>query len=202
MIRFESQLSLLALALIVIMGASVGGFLRQFATAPRTPEVSRPTFSQPARLQLANASSSTTEMQMGHTIKSLPRGSIAAPPDRNAVRPLPAELPTNGKPDSPIEQLKRIDWLAQPDLSKAPLSEIKPLALLPQASGIPGAFTRAINQLLAYLVAYQPRLFLAAIVAGSWVGWSCHRRLTKLTEYAAERCDRDDHQETELRRAA
>ena len=114
----------------------------------------------------------------------------------------PALLQPPGKQESPIEQLRQIDWLAQPDLSKAPPREIEPLALLPQASGVPGAAARAINQLLAYFVAYQPRLFLAAMVAGSWVGWSWHRRLNKLTDDAAERCDRDDPSESEWRRAA
>ena len=69
-------------------------------------------------------------------------------------------------------------------------------------SGIPGIAAKAINQLLGFLVAYQPRLFLAAVVAGSWVGWSWHRRLQKLTEYAADCQEREDRNKPELRRAA
>ena len=194
MIRFESPLSILALALIVILGASIGGFLRQFAPHPE---------SQPQPPLIAS-SASPLPVETGHTVGNISIGipsqelplELASVMNRKTVRQLPV------RHESSIEQLRQIDWLAQPDFSKAPPREIEPLALVPKASGIPGAAAKAINQLLAYLVAYQPRLFLAAVIAGSWVGWSWHRRLQKLTEYAANRCKSNENKKRELRRAA
>ena len=54
--------------------------------------------------------------------------------------------------------------------------------MIPEMNGVMGLVVQALNQLMGYLVAYQPRLFLAAIVAGSWSGWSLHRRLKSLAE--------------------
>jgi hypothetical protein len=110
-----------------------------------------------------------------------------------------AALPVKTK--SPWQRLKEIDWLAEPNLSAAPPQKIPSLQILPEANNPVGAIFKAINQLLGYLVAYQPRLFLAAIVAGAWVGWSWHRRLQRLAQYSAV-VPYDVDQTTDVRRAA
>ena len=194
MIRFESPLSILALALIVILGASIGGFLRQFAPYPE---------SQPQPPLIAVSASSQT-VEPGHSLGNISIGirsqklplDLASVMNHTTVRQLPV------RHESSIEQLRQIDWLAQPDFSKPPPSDIEPLALVPKASGVIGVAAKAINQLLAYLVAYQPRLFLAAVITGSWFGWSWHRRLQKLTEYAADRCKSNKNNERESPRSA
>ena len=78
-----------------------------------------------------------------------------------------------------MQRLSEIEWFAEPNLENAPPAKIAPLALFPQVDGILGIPLMAVNQLLGYLVAYRPRLFLAAIVAGSWIGWSWQRRLAR-----------------------
>jgi hypothetical protein len=37
-----------------------------------------------------------------------------------------------------------------------------------------------VNQLLGLLIAYQPRLFLAAVLAGAWTRWRWKQRLSTL----------------------
>jgi len=54
------------------------------------------------------------------------------------------------------------------------------LNLLPESVGVIGFVVRAINQVLGYLVAYPPRLFLAAIIAAAWMGRTVHNRLDAL----------------------
>jgi hypothetical protein len=46
------------------------------------------------------------------------------------------------------------------------------VALVPESESLPGLVSRAINQLLGYFVVYRPRLFLAAVLLGAYVGWS------------------------------
>lgn len=78
----------------------------------------------------------------------------------------------------PEKRLAGVDWLAEPRLEEAP-ARIEPLALMPEASGVLGFVCRAVNQLLGYLVAYNPRLLLASLLAGGYVGWSWQRRLVR-----------------------
>ena len=75
------------------------------------------------------------------------------------------------------QQLSEIDWFAVPDLKTVRQREIEPLEIVPKFSGIAALISGTINQVLGFLVAYQPRLFLAAIIAGSWLGWTWHRKL-------------------------
>ena len=83
-----------------------------------------------------------------------------------------------------------------------PPREIEPLNVLPAVGGVHGAVFKAVNQLLGFFVAYQPRLFLAAIIAGCWVGWTCHRRLLYLETRGSEAEDSVSEPEVALRRAA
>lgn len=46
------------------------------------------------------------------------------------------------------------------------------VALIPEANSLWGLAARAINQLLGYFVVYRPRLFLASILVGTYIGWS------------------------------
>jgi hypothetical protein len=43
---------------------------------------------------------------------------------------------------------------------------------LPEARSAIGIIGRAINQLLGYFVIYRPRLFFAAVLLGTYIGWS------------------------------
>lgn len=45
------------------------------------------------------------------------------------------------------------------------------VGLLPEAGSLVGVIARGINQTLGYLVYYRPRLFLAAILLGTYIGW-------------------------------
>lgn len=193
MITFESSLSIVGLAGIVMIGASLGGFLRGFApeTKPQSQiarTIVRPA-SEPAVIGFV------PNVKLGVHPKKPPL-QLAVPDAGVAVAPK-----LEFKPKTPLTQLGEIDWFAQPDLSNSPPQDIPPLNLLPNVGSVPGAISKAINQLLGYLVAYQPRLFLAAILAGSWVGWSWHRRLQRLAQYSAD-IPYDPVKPTEVRRAA
>ncbi|MEN1680402.1 MAG: hypothetical protein AAGJ46_12485 [Planctomycetota bacterium] len=88
------------------------------------------------------------------------------------ARPLP---PTAG------QRLSQVDLLAPPDFSKAPPS-IEPLKLLPEPAGVGGILCAAVNQMLGYLAAYNPRLLVASLLAGGYVGWTWQRRLARWRE--------------------
>ena len=77
---------------------------------------------------------------------------------------------------APWSQLVSLRWLDKPNLDRSPQT-VQPMSLLPEAPGVLGAATAAINQLLGYLIAYEPRLFLASILAGSFAGWRLQRRV-------------------------
>lgn len=80
------------------------------------------------------------------------------------------------------EQLRQIDFFAAPNLAQPPPTEIEPINVVPKISGILNVVGLAINQLLGFLVAYQPRLFLAAVIAGGWTGWRWQQRLQTVRE--------------------
>lgn len=79
-------------------------------------------------------------------------------------------------PPNAWQRLTSISWLGKPDLSRDP-KPVQPLQVVPKGPGIYGGVGGALNQLLGYLVDYEPRLFLASIVAGSFVGWRLQRRV-------------------------
>jgi hypothetical protein len=54
------------------------------------------------------------------------------------------------------------------------------VALIPETGTVPGILARAVNQILGYLVVYRPRLFLAAILLGAYVGWSWQPQVESL----------------------
>lgn len=98
----------------------------------------------------------------------------------------------------PANRLRGVDWLAEPDFTHNPVA-IAPVALLPEAHGAWGFACRAGNQLLGYLVAYNPRLFVASLLAGGYLGWSWQRRIARWTAPPAEPATPGDQA---LRRAA
>src|SRR5690606_2571544 len=77
-----------------------------------------------------------------------------------------------GTPTSPS---KKLSWFAPPDLSQPP-GPVEPLFEVKKGQGIVGILLGAISQLLGYLFAYQPRMFFAAILAGSYVGYRLQQR--------------------------
>lgn len=119
---------------------------------------------------------------------------VAVEPAAAEVVPVPVGLPGTstqnipfrltpavslGSPAPPLtawQRLLAVRWLAKPDLSRAP-QPVEPLNIVPKGPGIYGGVGGAINQLLGYLVDYEPRLFLASIVAGSFFGWRMQRRV-------------------------
>lgn len=224
MITFESPMSCVAVALIVLAGTSVGGVFRDTVTRltpadddendtvialaekqPPQPLVGRPADNSTNNLPihiglesdmdpplLTRIGKSKSEVLFGASLSRIDKPILA---NLSTVTPLPKKL------RSPLQRLREIDWFAQPNLDKKPPRVIEPLHVLPEISGLHGVPLKAVNQILGYLVAYQPRLFLAAIIAGSWVGWSCRRRLEKLHEHVVEKSnEREDV--LELRRAA
>ena len=60
-----------------------------------------------------------------------------------------------------------------------------PVQLLPQIGGWPGQVFAAINQLIGYFQHYQPRLFLAALIVGAYLGWRWHSALNWISELLA-----------------
>jgi hypothetical protein len=64
------------------------------------------------------------------------------------------------------------------------------VALIPETETLWGSVAKAINQLLGYFVIYRPRLFLAAILLGSYIGWSWQPYFEALCSWARNRLNR------------
>ncbi len=77
--------------------------------------------------------------------------------------------------DTSAPEPKRLSWFAPPDLSQPP-GPVEPLFEVPKGQGMVGIILGAISQLLGYLFAYQPRMFFAAILAGSYIGYRVQQR--------------------------
>jgi hypothetical protein len=75
-----------------------------------------------------------------------------------------------------VRSLAEVEWLAAPDLSMAP-ARVLPVELLPEVGGLLGYVGKAVNQLAGYVIAYNPRLFAASLLAGGYLGWSWQRRV-------------------------
>ncbi|TWT92763.1 hypothetical protein [Stieleria varia] len=104
--------------------------------------------------------------------------------------PLPSLAVIDVKPSAaPVDQLRQLDWWAKPDLSRAAQREIAPVALFPKASGLIGLVFTMFNQVLGFMVAYQPRLFAAAVIAGGSLGWGWHSKLQSLQQRVLEFAD-------------
>lgn len=167
-LTFESFGSVVGMAVIILTGASTGGVLIDLL--PATSNVD-PQIYDVALNPLREAANQPTRNP-----KSPITLSIASPLSAQSQIAV-------AKPQSqPQGQLAAIDWWAEPDISRIPKGTVEPLDVIPEVNGVMGLVVQALNQLMGYLVAYQPRLFLAAIVAGSWSGWSLHRRLKSLAE--------------------
>ncbi len=64
------------------------------------------------------------------------------------------------------------------------------VALIPESESLWGFVAKAINQLLGYFVIYRPRLFLAAILLGSYIGWSWQPYFEALRSWTRNRINR------------
>ncbi|MCA9175044.1 MAG: hypothetical protein KDB14_11230 [Planctomycetales bacterium] len=230
-LRFESSGSFVALALMIVAGAWIGGALRDLAT-PNRNATSSVAGTQPGsgpatdvRLPVGvarqqgptglpglsgvvlgggptdqNGESRSMQLELS---QSLSLEHALNPPGFHGDAPAPqsttlgvrssGRLPDLDQPPllaiSPApndyQRLTEIHWLAPPDLKRSPPGNIEPLRILPKLSGMLGLISLAINQLLAYLVAYQPRLFLAALLVGGWTGWKWHQHLDAAEKRAA-----------------
>ena len=156
-LTFESFGSVVGMAVIILAGASTGGVLIDLLPAPSDVD---PQIYDVALSPLREAANK-------------PAGNQQSPITLSIGSPL--RSPSAGR-------LNTIDWWAEPDISRIPLGTVEPLHMIPEPNGVLGLVVQALNQLMGYLVAYQPRLFLAAIVAGSWSGWTLHRKLKGFSE--------------------
>ncbi|MEM8864374.1 MAG: hypothetical protein AAGF31_02375, partial [Planctomycetota bacterium] len=155
-LRFTSFGSVVLAAVIVLVGACVGGELRDgsLPTKAGEGEIHGPIAGLVGSSSLAGGS-------MSEDIAGTKQTSDVAIDER---------------------RLRDIDWLKAPDFAKAP-AKIQPIGLLPKLSGAFGIVCQAGNQLLGYLVAYNPRLFLAAMLAGGYLGWAWQRRVARWTRF-------------------
>lgn len=100
------------------------------------------------------------------------------------------------------QRLTSIRWLAKPDLSRTP-QPVEPLRVIPKGPGIYGGVGGAVNQLLGYLVDYEPRLFLASILVGGFAGWRLQRRVAVAhAVVAGDLSDLSKRERKQLKKAA
>lgn len=209
-LTFESPWSFVGIAAIILCGASVGGFLRTIITDAPPSSVSSTIVSAPApsgSLAVGNQQQSLVAERptsIGPGLK-LPDSAGFFDPHRT-VRHTLSDLQTANVPhepvqQSPFQQLSDIDWMAVPDETTTPTGRIPPLDLLPEMNGVAGVVAKAVNQTLGFLVAYKPRMFLAALIAGGWVGWSFHRRIQQIHEQIIGADDKEPARLTTARAA-
>lgn len=197
-LTFESFSTVLVVACIIVAGASFGGILRGLLPHQSVP-VDAATFDnamQPLRNALvpendanANGDGEIKPVSLAVVNERPSLSELAIPTEADRLS-LSSRLPigianaNSSTEPSALEQLSDVDWLGQPDLSKIPRGEVRPLPLLPATDGTLGIVVRAVNQIFGYLTAYQLRLFLAAVIAGSWAGWTLHKRMDDMFEEA------------------
>lgn len=145
------------MAFIVMAGAIVGNACHELQTSRPATSVSHPTDSAAGNSSLHASTSSESSGDVPGSRSVGPRAGVeVAPP-----------------PATAWQRLSAIRWLQKPDLNRRP-RPVEPLRLLPEGSGIFGVVGGAMNQLLGYLVEYEPRLFLASLLAGGFAGWRLH----------------------------
>ena len=199
MLTFESPWSCVGLACIIIAGTSVGGLLRGFVPDPPSKGDSNNGHSAASLDDLAGQSTRTPLIGVRRDAEY--SNSLVRPQAALLPGPMETDSILSVRTRSPLDQLGSIDWLAQPDLAKAAPRNIEPLNVLPTTGGVPGLVMKAINLVLGFLVAYQPRLFLAAVIAGGWIGWTVHHRMTSIHERVVE-MSVSPGVDVEIRRAA
>lgn len=177
-LTFESFGSFVALASIIAGGAVVGGFLSELLPHARheTATVDSEIESNSRELEFSPHSETTAMKLAGY---KLGEGNTATLPWLETEGNLSLAPTIAETQPSAWQQLTKVRWLAEPKLAKVPQGKVDRLRLLPETGSVIGLVSWAINQLLGYLVAYQPRLFLAAVIAGGWMGWSMHHHLGK-----------------------
>lgn len=211
-LEFDSMWSVILLACMVLLGTSVGGLLRSVLPEPELDEtlLTEQSSDEPSRVGVAplppdvDTFSQGLPNELGIRADSLASGITAELGVVASAEKALLQIASPKQDLSPIDQLRQIDWFAKPELAKARTHEIRSLNLLPKSTGVIGLITKTINQILGFLIAYQPRLFCAAVIAGSWLGWSWHKKLKSLHERVVENAERDSEtdQKVSLRRAA
>ncbi|WP_425398038.1 hypothetical protein [Aeoliella sp.] len=161
----QSLNSYVGMAMIVLAGAIVGNAAYEkfgSRTVVLQPAETGEVVSTPIGLPESNGKS------IGPPLRGI--GPLAPAAEQTVVGiAVPAE-------QTVWERLLSIGWFTKPDLSREP-QPVEPLPVIPKGPGIYGGVGGAINQLLGYLVDYEPRLFVASILVGGFAGWRLHRRV-------------------------
>jgi len=190
-IRFEGMWSIIVLGGIVMAGTTVGGLLRGLVPEPAIEETTTVTAAENMVISSDGIPNLSGLEVSSLTLQAQSPGSLST-----VVMRSPPVVRT-----SVWERLQAVDFLALPDLTKRPPQEIAPLPLIPKVSGVFAIAGAAVNQLLGFLIAYQPRLFLAAVLAGAWTGWRWQQRLSTLRLHVGEAVEQAT-ESSPIRRAA
>lgn len=181
-LHIDSMTSWVWMALIVLFAAVIGNAAHD-AVASRATSVPQVPSSLPvgiATFQLkSEPSNNLASVQVGQETSKARQQSLSMPHNSTIARPVAGVLvasPQLTKKQTAWQRLVNIEWLKAPDLSRSP-KPVEPLPVVPKGPGIYGGVGGAINQLLGYLVDYEPRLFLASIIAGGFVGWRVQRKV-------------------------
>ncbi|GAB5443002.1 MAG: hypothetical protein Fues2KO_33510 [Fuerstiella sp.] len=174
-LSFESFASVIGLALIILCGTGAGAALRSAVQPAGSSELNAEIADaavQPLRQSLNEAVSDSFSIANNRRFIS-----PLAEHDRTDLR---ANLTDDAQPSTgapvTVPSPKPTSWWDVPDidhLAAAPVSDVR---WFPEPNGLLKPVGRAANVLLSYLSTYQLRLFLAALIAGGWIGLSCQRR--------------------------
>ncbi|TWU39722.1 hypothetical protein [Novipirellula artificiosorum] len=141
-LRFRSPTALVICSAVIIVATWIGGQLRYRAA---TKQWIKPS--------LASATQRTSV-----SLNELRVQNVDAPASRD---------------DSSVSLKEACGILADGDFGRFnPQAAVPRVSLMPESGSLLGIIGRGLNQLLGYLVVYQPRLFLAAIILGAYIGCS------------------------------
>lgn len=174
-LTFESFGSVIGLALIILCGTAVGAALRStvqpVSSSGLNAEVADAAV-QPMRESLNGAVSEPLSIANNRRFTS-----PLAEHDRTDLR---ANLTDDAQPEIgtsvTVPSPKPTSWWDVPDIDRLATAPVSDVRWFPEPNGVLKPVGRAANVLLSYLATYQPRLFLAAVIAGGWIGLSCQRR--------------------------
>lgn len=174
-LTFESFGSVIALALIILCGTAAGAALRStvqpVSSAKLNAEVADAAV-QPLRESINKAVSEP--LSVANNRRSASRLTEHDQTDLRANLTDDSQPKTGTSVTAP--QPWPTSWWDVPDINRLATAPVLDVHWFPEPNGQLKPVGQAANVLLSYLATYQPRLFLAAVIAGGWIGLSCQRR--------------------------
>lgn len=180
-LTFRTPTSIVACSLVVLTATWLGGQLRSWMATHRPLAQQTTRENQPVELRWSDQTGGTTAglpvLQASFQNRTPARLSDLRIASEPSLESASSDIITL---DQALETLSDFSAAATDGGQHDWRETVPRVALIPETSSSIGFVARAFNQLFGYVVFYRPRLFLAAILLGTFMGWSWQPRLESL----------------------